>query len=78
VECYVKDNGIGIDPGDHDRVFEVFQRLHEVEAEGNGVGLTIARKVVERVGGRLWVESAKGAGATFRFTWPAATGGRQP
>jgi signal transduction histidine kinase len=78
VECYVRDNGIGIDPRSHDKIFEVFHRLHEVEAEGNGIGLTIARKVVERVGGHLRVESAKGAGTTFRFTWPAGPGGRLP
>ena len=70
VECYVKDNGIGIDPQYHDKVFEIFQRLQEVEAEGTGVGLAIVTKIVAGAGGRVWVESARGKGATFRFTWP--------
>lgn len=70
IECYVKDNGIGIDAQYHERVFEIFQRLKEVEVEGTGVGLAIVRKIVGAAGGHVWVESATGQGAAFRFTWP--------
>lgn len=70
IEFYVKDNGIGIEPQYHAKVFEIFQRLHEVQEEGTGVGLSIVRKIVEQAGGKVRLESAKGQGAAFYFTWP--------
>jgi signal transduction histidine kinase len=71
VECWVRDNGMGIDPAYHEKVFELFQRLKEVSAEGTGVGLPIVKRIVETAGGRIWIESARGTGTTFRFTWPS-------
>jgi signal transduction histidine kinase len=73
VEYRVRDNGIGIDAAYHARIFELFQRLQDVDAEGSGVGLPIVKKIVEAAGGRVWVESVKGAGATFSFTWPKSS-----
>ncbi len=70
VEFYVKDNGIGIDPEYHDRVFGVFQRLKEVEVEGTGVGLSIVKKIVDLAHGKLWIESRKGEGAAFFIRFP--------
>jgi signal transduction histidine kinase len=70
VECWVRDNGIGIDAAYHGKIFDLFHRLKDVDVDGTGVGLPIVKKIVEASGGRIWVESASGRGATFRFTCP--------
>jgi PAS domain S-box-containing protein len=75
IEFVVADNGPGIAPIFHERIFTLFQTLKpRDQVEGSGIGLAVVRRLVESLGGQVWVESSLGQGATFRFTWPQAVG----
>lgn len=71
----VRDNGRGFDPQFAERIFGLFQRLQNREVEGTGMGLSIARKIVERHGGRIWAKSDEGVGSTFFFSLPVTLEG---
>jgi signal transduction histidine kinase len=73
---YVRDNGVGIDPQFHERIFGLFNRL-DPGVDGTGIGLALVRRIVEFHGGRVWVESEVGKGATFLFTLPLAENGEK-
>jgi len=66
----VKDNGIGIAPEYHERIFRIFKRLHRDDIPGTGMGLALCKRIVEHYGGKIWVESDRGQGTTVLFSPP--------
>jgi signal transduction histidine kinase len=76
-EFFVADNGPGISLEYHDRIWSIFQMLEARDkVEGTGIGLSVVKKIVETRGGRTWIESTPGSGATFFFSWPKERPGR--
>lgn len=70
---FVRDNGIGIEPSQHEKVFDLFYQVNK-HVKGTGVGLTIVKRIIEVHGGRIWIESEKGKGCTVCFTLPVRSG----
>ncbi len=74
-QFFVRDNGIGIDKANHEKIFQEFHRVNDVETEGTGIGLAIVKKIIEAHNCKIWLDSKKGAGSTFYFTLPKIVNG---
>jgi signal transduction histidine kinase len=74
VEFAVADDGPGIPEGSREKVFQMFHRIQQDDRPGAGIGLALAKRIVELHGGRIWIEPRAGRGTTVRFTWPRAAG----